>query len=253
MPTTSATAQDIVTRALKMIGNTPGGAAPSAEDAADALDILNGMIDAWSMERLYVYNNDITVYALTSGTQSYAIGPTAAAPFNVVRPSRILKASLVVTANSPATYLSLNLLDDDGWMDIIVRDISSTYPIALYYSESYPNGELNFWPKPQGGLSVELQTWNALTQFADLSTPFSFPPGYYEAIYQNLALRLCTPEWGLDSIPQSIQQRADESRGRIQSLNMNPPPQMSPDSGAGGVRQDGGYRNLYSPQPYWSR
>lgn len=253
MPTTTATAYDIVTRALRMIGNTPGGQAPSAEDQADALDILNGMIDAWAMERLFIFNNSIDIYALTSGQQTYNIGPTAAAPFAVVRPSRILKASLVVTSQSPHTYLPLNLLDDDGWMNIVVRDISSTYPIALYYSQSYPNGQLNFWPKPQGGLSVELETWAALTQFADLSTPFSFPPGYYEAIYQNLALRLSTPEWGIDSPSASVQQLANESRGRIQSLNMNPPPQMEPDSGAGGVGQDGGYRNLYSPQPYWSR
>lgn len=253
MLTTAATGYDIVTRALRMIGNTPGGQAPSAEDQSDALDILNGMLDSWAMERLFIFNNSIDTYALTSGQQDYDIGPTAVAPFNVVRPSRILKANLVVTSQSPATYLSLNLLDDDGWMDIVVRNISSTYPIALYYSASYPNGQLRFWPKPQSGLSVELQTWTTISQFAALSTAFSFPPGYFEAIYQNLALAMCTPEWGFESVPQSIEARANASRARIQALNMNPPPQMSPDVGAGGVRQDSGYRNLYSPQPYWSR
>lgn len=253
MPTTSATAYDIVTRACRMIGNTPGGQAPSAEDQSDALDILNGMIDALAMDRLMIFNNDITTYALTSGTQSYGIGPTAPAPFAVTRPSRILKASLVVTSQSPATYLPLNLLDDDGWMDIVVRNISATYPIALYYSQGYPNGTLNFWPKPQSGLSVELQTWTVLGQFATLNTAFAFPPGYYRAIYQCLAREMCTPEWGFETVPPSIEARANQSMALIQALNMNPPPQMTPDGGAGGARQDSGYRNLYSPQPYWSR
>ena len=84
MLTTNATGADICSRALKYAGNQAAGEPMEAEIAADVLDIGNGMLDAWTMDRLYVYNSTISTYALTSGTQSYSIGATAAAPFAVL-------------------------------------------------------------------------------------------------------------------------------------------------------------------------
>jgi hypothetical protein len=252
MLTTAATAQDIVVRSLRSAGILGGAEMPSAEDAEDVLTILNGMVDAWTMDNLYIYNYAIDVYALTPNQQTYDIGPTATAPFDVPRPSEVVSANLVFTTQSPPTRVPLILLDDDGWMTIPVRGVSGT-PVQLYYSRSYPNGQLNFWPIPSQVFSVELETWSQLSQFTDLTTAFSFPPGYFEAMYLNLAIRLCTPEWGINDVPSSLRTLANEARSRIQALNQNPPPQMNPDYGTQGVKQQSGYRNLYNPAPIWTR
>src|SRR6185369_10169004 len=109
MLTTAATAQDIVNRALKSAGILGAAEMPSAEDADDVLTILNGMIDAWTMDNLYIYNYAIDVYALTPNVQTYDIGPTATAPFDVARPSEVIGANLVFTTQSPPVRIPLIL------------------------------------------------------------------------------------------------------------------------------------------------
>lgn len=257
MPTTAATANNIVERALKYSGNLAAGEPANAEDAADVLDIANGMLDGWTMDRLYVYNSGINVYALTSNVSSYSIGASAAAPFNVTRPNKIENANIVITSQTPNVRRALYIMDDEEWMDISVRPLTTPgIPTALYYSRDFPNGTLYFRIPPTSGLSVELEVWTQLAQFAALTDPFSFPPGYYEAITTNLALRLCTPEFGIDTPPPSLVALAQQSRMRIESLNSDPPPQLKTDAGLQGVRQgsDGqGLFNIKNVAPQWYR
>ncbi len=253
MLTTEAVCSDILTRASGFAGVTAVGEVPSAEVSGAAMNILNGMLDAWSIDSLYVYNVSIAVYALTSGQQSYNVGLTATAPFNIVRPSRVQNANLVYSTQSPPTRVPLNVLDDDGWMGIAVRGINGT-PTAVYYSPSYPLGVLNMWPIPTSGFSVELELWTAIPQFADFSDAFVFPPGYFEAVYMNLGLRMQTPEFGIDQVSPTVRDLANQSRTRIQNLNTIPSPQMRSDAGMGNEqRGGGGYRNLYNPAPIWTR
>jgi hypothetical protein len=253
MPTTTANATEICTLALQSIGFAGAGASSdiSPEDMNFAFQILNGMLDALSMDRLFIFNVDFTEFALTSGQQNYGIGPNSTTPFNLaVRPSRIVSAQLRLNT-SPLTYVMLNQLDDDGWARLPVVDIPPTYPTAFYYSPSWPDGLLRLWGKPQGGLAIRLELWNQFAQFADLLTAYSFPQGYYEFMWSNLAEHLCTPAFGLNDVPSSIRQRATDSRARIVSLNMSPPGIMICDAGAQGVRQNTGYRNLFNPSPIW--
>jgi hypothetical protein len=43
---------DIIARALKDIGASGRGEVPTADEAQDALDMLNDMIDRWSTESM---------------------------------------------------------------------------------------------------------------------------------------------------------------------------------------------------------
>ena len=234
MPTTDAKAIDIITRALKLVGVLGAAEMPSAEDATDALDVLNGMIDAWTMDSLYVYSVGYAVYPLVASQQDYTIGESGTPDFSAVRPSKLINANIVITTNNPETRLPIYIMDDDDWMNIRVRRIGPTIPTAIYYSRDYPNGTLHLYPVPDSGYSLELETWQTLSQFADLTTAFSFPPGYYEAMYQNLGLRFCTPEYGINDVPSSIQALALASRARIESLNLDPAPQQNCDAGVQG-------------------
>jgi len=257
MLTTNATGYDICARAAKYVGILAAGEVLAAEDAADILDIANGMLDSLTMDRLFVFASTFNTFALTANVQSYSIGPGAT--FSTTRPNKIEEANIVITSQTPNVRRPLYIMDDSDWMSISIRPLPTpSIPTALYYSRDFPNGTLYFWPTPQSGLSVELELWTPLAQFTDLTTAFSFPPGYYELLTQNLALRLCTPEWGLDSPPGAIFALAQQSRERIASLNSDPPPQLRTDAGLQGTRQGnngaGQQRaNVKNLAPQWYR
>lgn len=252
MLTTEAVASNILYLGARFAGLGATGQPLASELETDVLAVCNGMLDAWSMDGQFIWNVDIATYALTSGQQSYNVGSSAAVPFNIVRPSRVQNANLVYSTQSPPTRVPLSILDDDGWMSIAVRGISGP-PVAVYYSASNPLGVLNFWPIPTAGFSVELELWTAITQFSSPADTFVFPPGYFEAIYQNLGVRLCTPAFGITEVPLAVRQMATASYARIAKLNNSPSPTMRQDAGTQGVRNgNSGYRNLYNPSPIWT-
>lgn len=78
MAATSTSALDIITGALRNINALEAGETPSASDAADALMVLNDLIEAWSMDKLIVFSSVENLLTLNTGQNQYTIGnPTA--------------------------------------------------------------------------------------------------------------------------------------------------------------------------------
>lgn len=233
MPT--ATAGDIINRALVESGVNGQATIATAGQAELGLNTLNGMVDSWKIDGRYIFCRNFATYALTASQQTYDIGLTAAAPFNVARPSHIINANLITSAG---IRFPLPIIDDDQRASIGLQNQSASMSAVLNYKRSYPNGQLWLWPKPAAEYSLELETDVVLDEFALLTTPFSFPPGYYDAIMYSLAERFMTPAWGGFDSPL-IHQLAAEARKRIESLNLSPPPLQTCDPRAGGVRRGG--------------
>lgn len=242
MPTYNAL--DLISRALRETGYLSGTADPNAQDTVQGLNTLNGMLDSMGIDGEYVYTDDINTYALTSGTQEYDIGPSAAAPFVTTRPSRIINANIV---DANGTRFPLSVINLDQRMSIGVPNIGASLPADLSYRPTMPNGKLWFYAKPAAGYSVELQTWAVLLEFTDLVTDANFPPGYYELLVYRLAQRFCTPGWGRGRSPE-IDRLAGEATERVTSLNLNPTPLQSMDPRIGGVRSAGGMGGTVSQQ-----
>lgn len=70
------TSFDIISASLKDIGALEAGEVPSADSAADALFMLNSMIDQWSNEDMMVFNVTEIIYNVVAGQVQYTIGPT---------------------------------------------------------------------------------------------------------------------------------------------------------------------------------
>ena len=68
------TALDIVTRSLKAIGAYAPGEPIDSEDANDAFDTLNDMVDTWSNTTLMIPYITEVIWTLTSNQQFYTIG-----------------------------------------------------------------------------------------------------------------------------------------------------------------------------------
>lgn len=67
---------DIITRALKDIGAIASGEQATPDEAQDAFDMLNDMLDQWSNESMMTYYKTEIVFPVVSNQTQYTIGPT---------------------------------------------------------------------------------------------------------------------------------------------------------------------------------
>lgn len=67
---------DIITRAMKDIGAVAAGEVPTADEAQDALDMLNDMCAQWSNENMMVFYRTEIVFPVIQNTIQYTIGPS---------------------------------------------------------------------------------------------------------------------------------------------------------------------------------
>lgn len=184
------------------------GETPGASESFNGLNKLNQMLDTWNGAEDLIYEIALTPYALTNN-QSFPIGPTAAAPFNVQRPIRIENADVMITLNSGKVMrFPIRIIPQDEWESIPDRQATGTVPDKLYYDPQVPNAILNFHPIPLAAdpTQIEIGTWTAIQQFAALSTNANLPPTYYNAIILGLQLAL-VPTYGNLVSAQIIQIR----------------------------------------------
>lgn len=66
---------EIISAALKDIGALEAGETPTPEAAADALFMLNDLVDQWSNENMMVFNVTEIIFTLISGQVQYTLGP----------------------------------------------------------------------------------------------------------------------------------------------------------------------------------
>jgi hypothetical protein len=66
---------DIISRALKDIGAIANGETPTPDEAQDAFDMLNDLVDQWSNESFMVFNVTEIIFPVINGQTQYTIGP----------------------------------------------------------------------------------------------------------------------------------------------------------------------------------
>ena len=71
---------EIISRALKDIGALASGETPSPDEAQDAFDMLNDLIDQWSNEDMMVFNVTEIIFPVIPGQIQYTIGPNPSTP-----------------------------------------------------------------------------------------------------------------------------------------------------------------------------
>lgn len=232
MPVTTSTStlrtgQELIKSALRLVGVLASGEEPTAAEANDGLEILNDMIEEWNNERLMVYSitknggsNDENTFPLVANQQLYTLGPGG--NFNVARPLKIERASIEYLAN-PASRLELPIpiYGAQQWQGIPTKQTTSTFPRYVYIEYTFPLINLRYWPVPNEVHNAILYYWTPLQSFADLTTQFSFPPGYFKAMRYALAVDLAA-EYGR-SIPSEIVMQAIQAKARIKATNERTP------------------------------
>jgi len=217
-------AVDLLTRALRAIGNVGSGETPNADDINTAFAALNDMLDSWGTSRLFVYQLAEQSFPLVTGQATYLVGPGG--DFNTTRPTKIDSAYVRL---GQIDY-QLDPIDNDAFSAIALKATAPALPKYFYYNPQMPAGELNLWPVPQSGLTIFMQSPQQLSQFPDQVTDIAFPPGYAEAIRYGVMPRLAAE--GLGRVTAEQEKLAESSVARIKTLNSRVPV-LRPAYGAG--------------------
>jgi|TARA_B100000949_G_C14289143_1_gene456181 hypothetical protein len=218
------TANELITRSLKTIGVLASGETADSGSVSDALVVLNNMVDSWATNRLTIYAVIRNVLDLSASTQEYTIG--TGGTFAIVRPVWIARGSLILDRNaSAAEKIELPVsgpVTVQEWQRVAIKGTTSTYPTLFYYDKAWTAGlaKVSVWPIPDNSnVQLVLYVPTALTQFADLTTAYTFPPGYEEALRYQLALRLAQ-EFGA-VVSGGLLELARESFADIKRVNLS--------------------------------
>lgn len=212
------TVRDLIKGSLRLIGAVATGETPSADEQSDALSALNDMLDSWSTNKLIVYGITKEKFSLVSGTGSYTIGSSGT--FNTSRPMKLETATIEDQTNSPYIEFPLQIMSEEQWAEIRVKDMLSTVPTKIFLNDDFPLSTVYLWPAPGAANKLVLYSWKPITSFAAVTTSISFPPGYSRALRYNLAVELA-PEYGKSVAPE-IAAVASESKANIKRMNIKP-------------------------------
>ena len=215
--TNTKTALDVITGALRKIGQYQPGEPLPSEDANDALDTLNGLFDTLSMQHFAVYNNIETTVTLTPGKQSYTIG--TGGDINIERPLIITQCySRITTGASPVDF-PCDIWAIEQYANIGLKQQPGPWPKIIYYNTAYPLATIYMWPVPNQVAEFHLWSDQVLSNLS-LASLLNLPRGYFLFLQYALAELLC-PEYGIP-VPQDVIRFVKEFKKQLKSLNARP-------------------------------
>jgi hypothetical protein len=211
------TGLDIINRAGRAAHILASGEQFVFADANDALMMANGMLDSWNAQRNLIFVIQRQVFNLVSGQQTYQFGP-GGADFNTARPPRIDGYGVISLANPQQPLeLPLGSATFQQWQAVPVKGITGALPTMVWDDNSFPFRNINLWPIPNvSTLQIAFYTWTQLN-FLAIANSYSFPPGYYEALVYNLAVRMAI-EWPGELTPQ-LTAAAGQALATIKTMN----------------------------------
>src|SRR4051812_2373819 len=96
--TGGSTAQNIIDRALRLLGQLESGQSATTAETADCLTALNAMLDSWRNERLMCWALQDEAIPLVSTNSTRSLGPSG--DYVTTRPQDILGAYVVYSTSS---------------------------------------------------------------------------------------------------------------------------------------------------------
>jgi hypothetical protein len=243
---TGASATDLITRALRLLGVVSVIDTPEAEYLAAGKVALDDFVDSLGLERAAIFTIGRHVYPLSTGVASYTIG--LGGDFNQVRPVWIDRASVRPNRSaSPVMEMSIGRpMTIAQWQGLQVKGASGSHPFQIYYDQAHSAGLGTIYldPVPDNNLSdLVLYTPEAPSTFVDLTTVYALPQGWARMLRYNLAVELADDFPAIPLSPR-VERKAKESLAAVKRANWRPV-DASLDPMMPGLR-GGGRFDLYS-------
>jgi hypothetical protein len=212
---------DIIKQAMLEIGAIDPNENPTGPESSLGLIKLNRMLDAWNVDKKYVYTVNFAQYVIVPNLQPHLIGPSGTAGWIVnQRPVKLESAEIILNNVTPNIRYPLNVRDATWWAQKSSYQVTGTLPTDVYYEPDWPNGSLFIWPVPTIAYPLELQTWTILNE-VQLNQQICLPPGYLDCICYELAIALC-PSFQTQA-SRELLGLAKVARDRIFSPNIKSP------------------------------
>ena len=213
------TARQICETALRLLGVAASEQPISADMAESALDALNAMLDAWSVERLLTYTRPKIPLTLVPGQATYTWGVTTpAADIPREPPVRLDLCLLMVEVTPPGLEWEIPVLDQSEFeAGIWIKHLTSSYPTAVYLEAARPVAVLHVWPLPDAPYTLQLLPWTAHSPYEHWDHAISWPNGYARAMQYGLACDL-GPQYGIEAAP-TVQRVAEDSKRALYPIN----------------------------------
>lgn len=191
----STTRDDIIKRALRLIGVLSQGETPTDTQITEASVALNSLVKAWQTDGLPLWALKQTPITLTNNTASYSIG--IGQTVNVPKPLKITQA-FIRDINSNVD-VPLRIVTKQEY-NVLGNKTSSGKPVQVYYDPQRESGTLYVYPVPTS-VEASLYTIYIVYQrpFEDFDSATDepdFPQEWFDAVTYGLACRLA-PEYGL--------------------------------------------------------
>lgn len=214
------TALDLIKGSLRLIGAIETGETPEAEESADALVILNQLLESLSLSTQGVFNQNPQTFSLIANQSTYTIG--TGGNFNTIAPVNILDAYTIQNGISyPIEIISQTRYDAIG-----NKTQQSTYPLYLLYQNTAPLGNIILWPTPSAAVSLVINISAQFVQIPLLSTVITtWPAGAARMMRYALAIDLAE-EYG-SPISQTLMMKYAEAKSDFMRANARPLPPMS--------------------------
>lgn len=207
------TGRDLIKGSLRLIGAIAQGETLSATEQADALSVLNELIEAWSVDGMMLYATTREEFALTANQQVRTMG--VGGNFNTTRPVKVQNVSV----KSNDTEIPVEIITVDQWAQISNKGSSSTFPLKVYIEGTHPLERFNLWPIPTTSNNLVIYSMKQITAVT-LSGEITLPPGYQRALRYNLAVELA-PEYG-KTPNELVFSAATESKADLKRQNTKP-------------------------------
>lgn len=140
---------DLITAALRQIGELSPGQQPNDEEAAAGLELLNNILESWENQRRKVFIIDNLHFPLSSGKFKYTMGPGG--DLDSYRPVKIVAANIVYSETGVAAdgvAHALELINAVAYANIREKNMGALRPLKLYNDNDHPLLSLYLWPAP---------------------------------------------------------------------------------------------------------
>ena len=193
---------DLVKAAMRLIQVSSSDTDITAAELKDGIESLNRMIDQWGVEELMLYQVTRETFPLTNGQNPFTIG--YGGDWNTARPTKIVDAYLTIQAGSLPVDYPMQIIGYDDYNAIRLKTLTTNFPSYLYYEPSFPIGTVYIYPLcAASNETITITSWKPLCLINDPTCYLELPPGYWEAIVFNLAIRIAE-EYQFDIRPTTV-------------------------------------------------
>jgi hypothetical protein len=191
----SVTRDEIIKRALRLLGVIAQGQTPSAIMIEEAASALNGLVKAWMADGMPLWAMKQAALTMVDGQKAYTI--KIGGDLSIYKPLKVYQAWL--HNNDTNIDVPMRILTRQEY-NILGNKETQGMPIQVYYEPLRDEGIMHLFPRPDSysadNCEVVFVYQRPFEDFDAATDNPDFPQEWYDAVTYGLATRLA-PEYGI--------------------------------------------------------